>query len=166
MPVGRASVGLGNTAVAALRRWKLKAGKAVFVGYVFVSLERLGAIDARMRSAAWKPNSDLVNNVLRRFKALQRKGRALLAERREVKVEEVAWREGCIHDLRDTYLTGVKGLPLDVLQRVAGHSDIATTIRFYTMATERDADAIRAAVASSGLAGQGAPRAPKVEASA
>ena len=66
----------------------------------------------------------------------------------------VAWRVGCIHDLRDTYLTGVKGLPLDVLQRVAGHADIQTTIKFYTSATERDADKVRSAVAASGLSGR------------
>ena len=90
-----------------------------------------------------------------------------LTGKRNVRLQDVSWREGCIiHDLRDTYLTGVKGVPLDVLQRVAGHSDIVTTIQFYTTATERDADGIRGAVASSGLAGQGAPGARGAEASA
>ncbi len=49
---------------------------------------------------------------------------------------------------------GASGLPLDVLQRVPGHADIATTIRFYTSATERNAEAIRAAIAKSGLSGE------------
>ncbi len=155
--------------VEELQRWKLKAGKTAFTGYLFVDLDRLAAIDRRLEAGTLRPNHDLVNNRLRRFKALQRKARAYLAEQQEVKVQEVPWREGCIHDLRDTYLTGVKGLPIDVLQRIAGHADIATTIRFYTMATERDAEAVRAAVASSGLAGptvQGAPGAREAKTSA
>ena len=40
-----------------------------------------------------------------------------------------------------------------MLQRVAGHADIATTIRYYTSVTKRDAETILDAVARSGLAG-------------
>ena len=134
--------------VTALRRHKLKAGRSA---YVFLDLPRLAALDSKMKAGTWRPNSELVNNALRNFKVMQRKARALLAKRSRLPVDEIDWREGCIHDLRDTYLTGIKGLPLDVLQRVAGHADIATTIRFYTGETARDADAVRAAVKKSGL---------------
>ncbi|MCZ6734258.1 MAG: hypothetical protein O7C65_00525, partial [Planctomycetota bacterium] len=118
---------------------------------------RLGAIDARLRAGTLRPNHELVNNVLRRFKTIQYEAQALLAKRRGVAPKDVKWRIGCIHDLRDTFLTGIKGLPIDVLQRIAGHADIATTIKFYTTATERDADDVRAAVAASGLAGSTGP---------
>ena len=76
------------------------------------------------------------------------------------------WRIGCIHDLRDTFITGVKGkLSIDVLKRIAGHSDIATTIKFYATATERDAAEVRAAVSASGLAGGPGPFAGPFEVS-
>ena len=71
-----------------------------------------------------------------------------------VPVERVPWQVGCLHDLRDTYLTSVKGLPLDVLQRVAGHASIATTIKYYTGETDRDAERVREALAAAGLDGQ------------
>ena len=55
-------------------------------------------------------NRYLLNNRLRQFKTIQRHARTLLAKRRGVDVETVEWRIGCIHDLRDTYLTTLKGL--------------------------------------------------------
>ena len=82
---------------------------------------------------------------------MQTLARKLLAEQRGVNIDKVPWRVGCIHDLRDTYLTSVKGLPIDVLKRIAGHSDLATTLKYYTSATDRDADDVRAALAASGL---------------
>ncbi len=39
-----------------------------------------------------------------------------------------------------------------MLKRVAGHANVATTLRYYTAETARDADDIRAALVSSGLA--------------
>ncbi|MHC4608733.1 MAG: hypothetical protein ACYS7M_00115 [Planctomycetota bacterium] len=65
-----------------------------------------------------------------------------------------SWKLGDLHDLRDTNLTSVKGLPLDVLQRVAGHADIATTIKYYANATQQDADLVREALTDSGLSRQ------------
>ena len=147
------TIPLADETGAELRRRKAKAGNS---RYVFIGLERLEVIGCRIQAGELRPNCELVNNVLRRFKeSIQPQARALLAKRRGVKVEEIDWEIGCIHDLRDTFLTGVKDLPIDVLQRIAGHADLATTIRFYTHATERDADVVRAALASSGLAGGG-----------
>jgi hypothetical protein len=65
-----------------------------------------------------------------------------------------SWRLGDLDDLRDTYLTSVKGLPLEVLQQVAGHADIATTIKCYANATKQDADLAREAQTDSGLSRQ------------
>ncbi len=58
----------------------------------------------------------------------------------------------CLHDLRDTYLTSIKGVPIDVLKRIAGHSTLATTLKYYTSPTARDADAVLDALASSRFA--------------
>jgi integrase len=121
---------------------------------VFISLDRLAQLDAKRQAGTLRPNYEPVNNVLRRFKAIQLNARKRLAKRRSVKVEDVPWRIGCLHDLRDTFLTGIKDdVPIDVLQRIAGHADLATTIKFYTQATQRDAELVRSALTASGLAG-------------
>ena len=146
------TIPLADEVVAELRRYKARAGKSA---YVFLDLDRLAALDARIQAGTLRPNFEPINNLLRGFQTIERQARTLLAERRDVAVDEVAWPMGCIHDLRDTYLTGVKDLPIDVLQRVAGHADISTTIRFYTSATVRDADTVRKSLAASGLAGSG-----------
>ena len=94
----------------------------------------------------------VVNSLLRRFQTIQHHARDLLAKRRGIRTESLPWKIGCLHDLRDTFITGVKGLPLDVLKRVCGHSNVSTTLRYYTAETERDADDVRAALVNSGLA--------------
>ena len=139
---------LPDETIAELRRWKVKAGKSA---YLFVTLERLRTIDHHRQAGTLRGDYELCNNVLRNFKVIQTRARKLLAERREVKIDKVPWRVGCIHDLRDTYLTSVKGLPIDVLKRIAGHSDLATTLKYYTSPTEQDAASVRAALAASGL---------------
>ncbi|MEE8153656.1 MAG: hypothetical protein V3T53_01715 [Phycisphaerales bacterium] len=55
-----------------------------------------------------------------------------------------------VHDRRETYLTSVKGLPVDVLKPIAGQSDLATTLKCYTNTMDRDADDVGAARARSG----------------
>ena len=118
---------------------------------MFVGLDRLEVIDRKLKAGTLRGNYELCNNVLRDFKVIQRDARALLTKRRAVAVDKVPWWVGCIHDLRDTFLTSVKHLPLDVLKRIAGHSDVATTLKYYISATDRDADAVRAALANSGM---------------
>ncbi|MCZ6494524.1 MAG: tyrosine-type recombinase/integrase, partial [Planctomycetota bacterium] len=156
------TIPLPDQTAAGLGRYKAKADGSA---YVFVDLGRLGAIDARLRAGTLRDDYLIVNTVWRRFKAIQSQAQALLAQRRGVAPKDVEWRLGCIHDLRDTFLTGIKGLPIDVLQRIAGHADIATTIKFYTTATERDDADVRAAVAASGLAGGPGPFAGPFEVS-
>ena len=46
------------------------------------------------------PAAKLVNNMLRAFKALQVRARAILAKRRGVKLDDVDWRLGNLHDFR------------------------------------------------------------------
>ena len=96
-----------------------------------------------------------MNNVLIRFKRYQGWARRLLADHRGVEIDKIDWPIGCIHDLRDTYLMGIKaqGVPLDIASRMAGHANISTTVKHYLSATDRDADTVRDAVSRSGLAG-------------
>lgn len=142
------AIPLPDETVDELQRYKAKAGKSA---YLFVGLDRLEALDRKLKAGTLRGNYELCNNVLRDFKVIQRDARKLLAKRRGVAVDKVPWRVGCIHDLRDTYLTSVKRLPIDVLKRIAGHSDLATTLKYYTSGTDRDADDVRAALANSGL---------------
>ena len=85
-------------------------------------------------------------------------------------IDEIPWRNGCFHDLRDTYLTSIKTVSVDVLKRLAGHASLATTLKYYTSPTARDADAVRAALAEAGLSKpaqvQGTKRAHKMDKSA
>ena len=145
---------LPEETVAALSRWKLKAGKSA---YVFVTLERLRLIDRRFPDGIVEPNFPLMPTLHKKFDGIQKAARAHLANQRGVDVNDVPWRNGCFHDLRDTYLTSIKTVSVDVLKRLAGHSSLATTLKYYTSPTARDADAVRAALAEAGLSkGKGA----------
>ena len=135
--------------IEALQRFKLKAGQSP---YVFISLARLELADRKIKNGTLRDNYEVVNNLLRRFQTIQHHARDLLAKRRGIRTESLPWKIGCLHDLRDTFITGIKGLPLDVLKRVCGHSNVSTTLRYYTAETERDADDVRAALVNSGLA--------------
>ncbi len=137
-----------TTTTDELRRWKAKAGKSA---YVFVSLDRLRLIDVRLRAGTMRSDYELEPYVLGHFKRIQRDARARLAKTQGVEAEEVRWRIGTLHDLRDTYLTNIKGVSVDVLKRIAGHSSIATTLKYYTNPTERDAEDVLGALAASGI---------------
>ena len=85
------TIPLPDRTAADLGRYKAKADGSA---YVFIDLGRLGAIDARLRAGTLPPNHELVNNILRRFKTLQRQAQALLAKRRGVAPKDVNWRIG------------------------------------------------------------------------
>jgi integrase len=57
------------------------------------------------------------------------------------------------HDLRRTYATWMRDanppVPLDIIQRLLGHSDISTTIRFYLGDNRQSDDLVRAALAGN-----------------
>ena len=73
----------------------------------------------------------------------------ILAERRQVVLDKVDWRLGSPHDLRKTYGNTMKRyVSVDVLKRLMGHSDISTTMKFYTGATADDEARVRHALAA------------------
>ena len=55
-------------------------------------------------------------------------------------VRESGVKHITIHDLRSTYVTRLilAGVPLPTVQRLAGHADIKTTIKFYTWINDQD----------------------------
>ena len=85
--------------------------------YVFISPQRLKRIRERQRAGTWNPRSQIINNLDRDFRGLKRKAG----------VDECV-----VHDLRRTAITNwAKKLPIQVVQQLAGHSDISTTRRYY-----------------------------------
>ena len=105
-----------------------------------------------MQSGPLYAKFELVNNLDRRFKVIQRRARKLLAKRRGLEPLEVEWRVGSIHDLRRTYGTWLRdaGRPLDEIQRLLGHADITTTIRFYIGRNRQSDELVRAALDGAG----------------
>lgn len=123
------TVPLPSDTISALKRFRLTSGGSV---YVFLSLDRLAAIDARMEAETWPVKSQPVNNLIRDFKVIQTHARGLLAKQRKVKLEKVDWPIGTIHDLRRTYATEMAShVDLLTLTRWLGHADPKTTQVFY-----------------------------------
>ena len=142
------TVPLPPATVALLQRLKLKAGGSQ---YVFLGLDRLAEIQPHVRSDGSLPAKfDLRPSLLWEFKAIQRRSRALLAERRKVKLEEVDWPLGTLHDLRKTFGTWAasNGVAMHELRVYMGHSDIATTAKHYLGVSDDAAEKVRKAVSA------------------
>lgn len=138
------TIELSAELVAALQRFRLTAGGSE---YVFLSLDRLRQIDERMQTGRWRPRAELVNNLIRRFRRIQRQARKHLAERKGVELANVPWVIGTLHDCRKTFANEMKvHLPPDDLQRLMGHANIATTMEYYTGSSDADGERKRAAV--------------------
>ncbi len=92
--------------------------------YVFISVTRLKQIRQRQRAGRWNPRSDVVNNLGRDFGTLLRR----------------AGVEPCtLHDLRRSAITNwAQHLPIQVVQQLAGHSDISTTRKYYLTVRPED----------------------------
>jgi len=85
--------------------------------YIFISPQRLKRIQERQKIGDWNTRSQVINNLDRNFRLLRSK----------VGIEECV-----IHDLRRSAITNwAKKLPIQVVQELAGHSDISTTRKYY-----------------------------------
>ena len=117
--------------------------------YVFLSIERLAVIRDAVEAGQFGANYELVNNLHRWFDRIQEAGRTMLAERNSLKVEDLAWPRGTIHDLRRTYGTRIARIvPIHVLKEYMGHAKIQTTQEYYLAAEAADAKATRRALDS------------------
>jgi len=97
--------------------------------YVFVSRERLAHIMSRLKKGTWKPNLDIVNNIMRDLKAI---------------CQSAGMESFTLHDLRRSCITNwAQVLPIHVVQKLAGHSDIKTTQRYYLAVQEGDLEKAR-----------------------
>jgi len=92
--------------------------------YIFVSSKRLERIRERQKIGKWNSRSEIINNLGKNFNNLR--SRAGVAK--------------CtLHDLRRSAITNWAGqLPIQVVQELAGHSDIATTRKYYLSVRSED----------------------------
>jgi integrase len=135
--------------IDSLRRWKARNGASP---YVFVTLDRLAVISARVEQGRWRDNehplSRTGHKVLGR---IHQRARKLLASRRGVPEGKLAWDRLGFHDLRRSYLTRLanSNVPAHVLKRVGGHETLATTMAYYLKPTDDDSARILAALGDS-----------------
>ena len=140
------TVPLTAEATALLQRLRLKSGRSA---YVFVDLDRLRAIDARLEAGTLHPRASVTNNVIRNLQVIQRHARARLAKQQQKPVESIDWPLGTLHDLRRTWCTRVAAaVPMHVLKELAGHANVSTTCAYYLAASTSDAEKVRAALSA------------------
>jgi len=85
--------------------------------YVFMEHERWDYYRQQVAQGKWRTGQAMLNNVLRRFQTLCRKAKV---------------GHYCLHDLRRSCITNwARKLPMHVVQKLAGHSDIRTTQQYY-----------------------------------
>jgi len=94
------------------------------VPYVFMTPKRYYTVMRQTKRQEWPEGKALINNVLRDFKVIcQRAGVA----------------ECTIHDFRRSCITNwARRLPAHVVRKLAGHSSIETTMRYYLAVQDGD----------------------------
>jgi integrase len=140
-------VPLEPKAAALLDRLKVRGGGSP---YLFLPLSRLRTLEAHpdVRASRQPDAKYLVNNLLRDFKRLQTRARALLAKRQGVELDKVEWRVGTVHDLRKGFGTVMAHrVPMHELRRLMGHASITTTADYYLGVGDDVAAKVRAAFA-------------------
>ena len=94
--------------------------------YPFISPARLRRIMERVKTGKWNSTCHTQNNLIRDFEVIQRR----------------AGVPKCIlHDLRRSAITNwAQYLQIQVVQQLAGHSNITTTRKYYLMVRSEDID--------------------------
>jgi len=97
--------------------------------HVFICEKRLAHIPSRRKKNAWDDRCDLVNNLIRDL---------------QVMCARACIESFTLHDLHRSCITNwAQVLPIHVVQRLAGHSDITTTQRYYLAVRESDMERAR-----------------------
>lgn len=92
--------------------------------YVFISPERFRQIKRRENAGRWNARSDTVNNLGRDFDVIRRRSGIAPCT---------------LHDLRRSAITNwAQRLPIQVVQQLAGHSNISTTRKYYLTVRPED----------------------------
>jgi integrase len=102
----------------------IQAASAEGYPYIVISPQRFEHIEERMRASTWNGKSEIVNNIWKNFEVLRKKARILKCS---------------LHDLRRSAITNwAQSLPIQVVQQLAGHSDINTTRKYYLVVRPDD----------------------------
>lgn len=92
--------------------------------YIFISAKRLDKIIERTEIGVWNDRSEVINNINRDFNIIRQKA----------KVDKCT-----IHDLRRSAITNwTQKLPFHVVHKLAGHSNIKTTMDYYLAVRPED----------------------------
>ena len=92
--------------------------------YIFISSERFKRIRERQKVGKWNPRSEVINNLRKNFHIIRRRAGVT---------------ECTLHDLRRSAITNwASQLPIQVVQQLAGHSDITTTRKYYLTVRSED----------------------------
>lgn len=84
----------------------------------------LAWITGRRKAGDWTPTSDIMNNLVRDFGKIRR---------------GAGVKKYTLHDLRRSAITNwAQKLPIQVVQQMAGHSDISTTRKYYLAVRSED----------------------------
>jgi integrase len=92
--------------------------------YIFISPERLKRIKQRKKEGEWTSRSEIINNMRENFHRIRCLARLT---------------RFTLHDLRRSAITNwARRLPVQVVQQLAGHSDISTTREYYIAVEAED----------------------------
>lgn len=92
--------------------------------YIFISPARFKRIKQREAAGRWNSRSDMVNNLGRDFDVIRRRS---------------GISQCTLHDLRrSAIINWAQRLPIQVVQQLAGHSNIATTRKYYLTVRPED----------------------------
>jgi integrase len=127
------TIPLPRQAINLLTAWQAMAPEEC--PYVFMEHGRWAFYRQKVEDGSWRTGQDLVNNSLRKFKTICR---------------HAGVGPYTIHDLRRSCITNwsKRGLPIHVVQQLAGHSDIKTTQQFYLSVGQDDVNRAQAIQAS------------------
>ncbi len=97
--------------------------------YIFIAPERLKTLLALRLQGKLDPDKEIVNNLIRDLEVICRKSKIA---------------EFTLHDLRRSCITNwAKVLPMQVVQKLAGHSNMETTRKYYLSVQNSDMQAAR-----------------------
>jgi integrase len=97
--------------------------------YIFISPARFKRIKQREAEGRWNARSDAINNLGRDFDVIRRRSGIVPCT---------------LHDLRRSAITNwAQHLPIQVVQQLAGHSNISTTRKYYLTVRPEDMAAAR-----------------------
>jgi integrase len=97
--------------------------------YVFILGDRLQCLQDAKKAGKWSGRQLVLNNLHRQFKLIRKKAGVA---------------KFTFHDLRRTCITNWAGrLPMHIVQKLAGHSDMKTTQQYYLAVQEDDLEKAR-----------------------